>query len=213
MTDRIRVHVVQYKNCRNLTMRYVDPTTGKQKCRSSKTDNRKEARKKAAVWEDELNRNGGASVPTGSLGWAEFRVRYEKEVVSGLADKTAEKIAGIFNVMERHLPKVATGKVRDLNADRLSTLATALRELGRAESTIAGHLAHIRAALQWAADMDIIADNERLRYEAKQQENAANEFLAKLQRLQERNRARIKRQKEKAQKQANDLPDSPQSPP
>lgn len=151
MIERIRVHVVQYADCKNLTMRYVDPRTGKQKRRFAKTTNRKEAHKRAAVWEDELNRNGGASAPTSNLSWAEFRIRYEREVVSGLAEKTADKIAGVFNVLERTLPKVASGKLRDLNADRLSALSTSLREQGRAESTIAGHLAHIRAALSWAA--------------------------------------------------------------
>ena len=158
MTDKIKVHVVKYADCTNLTLRYVDPRTGKQVRRSSKTTNRKEARKKAAVWEDELNRNGGRARPSGNISWAEFRLRYENEVVAGLADKTALKVAGVFNVLERILPKVAGGKLRDMNHDRISELQRVLREQGRAESTIAGHLAHLRASLQWAADMEMIRE-------------------------------------------------------
>lgn len=151
------MHVVQYSECSNLTLRYVDPRTGKQRRKSAKTAKIKDARKAAAVWEDELNRTGGASTPTGELSWAEFRIRYEREEVSSFAVKTAAKIAGVLNVLERALPVVANGRLRNLTAGRISTLQQGLREQGRAESTIAGHLAHLRAALQWAVDMELLA--------------------------------------------------------
>jgi hypothetical protein len=29
MSKRIRVHIVHYKDCKNIVMRYIDPVTGK----------------------------------------------------------------------------------------------------------------------------------------------------------------------------------------
>jgi len=47
-------------------------------------------------------------------------------------------------------------RLRDLKADRISKLQAELRKRGLAESTIAGYLAHLRAALSWAVDMGLL---------------------------------------------------------
>ncbi len=55
MEDRIRVHVVKYRECKNLILRYKDHVTGKYVRKTSGTASRKDAYKKAQQWEDELN--------------------------------------------------------------------------------------------------------------------------------------------------------------
>jgi integrase len=161
MISRIRVHVIHYKECKNLILRYQDPTTGKYHRKSAGTASRKDARKEAGKWEDELNsgKAPGLFVET----WEAFRLRYELEVLTALARRTADKVDGIFNVLERTLPAVAKGLLRDLTAERISRLQSELRKAGRAEATIQGHLAHLRAALAWAVDQGLIPEVPRIR--------------------------------------------------
>lgn len=162
---RIRVHVVQYKDCKNLVMRYKDPVTGKTlrstKYRDPQTgeetetgDNRKFARKLAACWEADLN--AGRDLGRHSTTWEQFRQRYEDEVVPGLAGKTGHKIGTAFNLVERILPKVAAGKLADLDAQALSRFQQELRAAERSEFTIAGYLAHLKAALNWAVEQQLL---------------------------------------------------------
>jgi integrase len=165
MNNRIRVHVVKYKDCKNLVLRYIDPVTGKYSRSTVYRDpqtgeetetgtNRKEARKLATLWEADLN--AGRDQGRGATAWAAFRLRYEKEVVPSLADRTAGKIGTVFNAVERVLPKVASGRLADLTPEALSRFQTELRNGKRAESTIAGYLAHLKAALAWAHDQKMI---------------------------------------------------------
>lgn len=159
--EKIRVHVVQYGDCANLSLRYLDPDTEKQVRRSSGTTNRREAGRLAVEWEVKLNL--GLEGRSSKLTWAEFRLRYETEVLSGLADRTGDKVATVFNAIERHLPVVASGRLKDLTAARISVLQTELRKAGRAESTIAGHLAHLRASLAWAVDQELLPRLPKIR--------------------------------------------------
>jgi len=165
MNGKIRVHVVQYRDCKNLVMRYKDPVTGKYerstKYRDPQTgietetgDNRKHARKLAALWEADLN--AGRDQGRHSTSWGQFRQRYEDEVLPGLAVRTGDKIGTVFDALENALPRVAGGRLADLNAEALSRFQAVLRDGKRSESTIAGYLAHLRAALQWAADQGMI---------------------------------------------------------
>jgi integrase len=112
--------------------------------------NRKFARKLAALWENDLN--SGRDLGRHSTGWQQFRLRYESEVVPGLADGTAHKIATVLNAVEKALPRVAGGKLADLNPEALSRFQADLRDGKRSESTIGSYLAHLRSALAWAHD-------------------------------------------------------------
>jgi|GEM_PF-487483 integrase len=161
MGDRIRVHVVKYRECKNLILRYKDPVTGKHVRKSSGTASMKDAHKEAARWEDDLN--SGKARGRFKVSWEDFRLRYEQEVLPGLAPKTAEKVDSIFNTLERNLPQVKNGLLRELNAERISALQKALRDAGRAEATIAGHLAHLRAALAWAVDQGLISELPKIK--------------------------------------------------
>jgi integrase len=90
-------------------------------------------------------------------GWGQFRQRYENEVIPGLANRTADKIATVFNAIEKALPRVAKGKLADLNPEAISRFQAFLRNGKRSENTIAGYLAHLRAALAWAHEQGMIS--------------------------------------------------------
>lgn len=163
--DMIRVWVVQYKNCRNLMLRYKDPLTGKCVNRTSyhnpmtgeetKTgENRKFAEKLATLWEADLN--NGLDQGRNAISWQQFRLRYEDEVLPSFAKNSAQKINTIFDAVERILPRVATGRLADLDARTLSVFQSELRDGKRAETTIGSYLAHLKAALSWAYDQGMI---------------------------------------------------------
>ena len=69
----------------------------------------------------------------------------------------------MFNVLERTLPQVKNGLLRELTAERISVLQAELRKHGRAEATIAGFLAHLTAALAWAVDQGLLAELPKIR--------------------------------------------------
>jgi integrase len=87
--------------------------------------------------------------------WAEFRTRYEDEVLSSLADKTDGKASAMFNAVERIVNPV---KLAALTAERISYLQSKLREEGLAETTIKGHMAHLKASLNWANRINFLAE-------------------------------------------------------
>lgn len=163
MEESIKVHVVDYGR-KSLYLRYTDPHTGKQIAKSARTSNRNEATKAAGKWEDELR--DGRYKPASKITWAEFRRRYEDEVLPGLAENTDLKTGGVFNAVERIL---GPGRLSSLTTERISYFVRVLREermvetktvdgeerqveklVRRSESTIAGHLATLKAALNWA---------------------------------------------------------------
>lgn len=152
MRNEIRVHVVDYGR-KSLYMRFKDPVTGKQVARSTGTANRREAAKVAAKWEHDLQQ--GRFKPASKIGWAEFRARYEDDELSGLADSTAVKASGVFNAVESILNPA---RLADVTAERLSHFKRTLREQGRAETTIKGHLAHLQAAMNWAKRVGMLHD-------------------------------------------------------
>lgn len=155
--ETIKVHVVEFSDRKFYMMQYVDPLTGRKKTRSAKVERtgrkreRTQAERAAAQWEADL-REGRYKEPS-KVSWEEFRERYETEVLPSLADSTEEKVCCVFNVVERLLRPT---RLRDLTADRLSYYQRRLREMGRRESTIDGHLAHLIAAMNWAVEMGLL---------------------------------------------------------
>ena len=144
---QITVHVVEYRRA-FLQMRYVDPVTRKQVVRSTGTRDRDQALKLAGAWEKELRQRGPVDVSPDS--WATFRGEYEAEHVASLKDGSALKIDGVLNAVERLLNP---SKITDLTASAISELQARLRGEGLEESTIAGHIRHLKAALRWAHDL------------------------------------------------------------
>src|SRR5262249_51229232 len=121
-SDEIHVHVTKNGTGKNLLMRYVDPVTGKPVTRSTGTTNHKEAMKLAGQWQAEL-REGRYKSPS-KVTWAEFRKRYETEVLPGLADTTDLKARGVFDAVERI---VNVERLSSLTAERISHFVKTLR--------------------------------------------------------------------------------------
>jgi hypothetical protein len=148
--ESIKVHVVDYGR-KSLYLRYTDPHTGKQIAKSAKTSNRKEATKAAGKWEDELR--AGRYKPASKITWAEFRQRYEDEVLPAKAANTDLKVRGVFNVIET---AISPARLADLTPIRLTALQTILRNDGKSEATIKGILSHLRSSLSWAKRQGMI---------------------------------------------------------
>ncbi len=151
VSDEIRVTVVRFPDRNALMLRYIDPITGKQRHRTARTVVMREAERAGAKWEAELRegRYCGSRIT-----WAEFRQRYEDEVLASLAVSTDCKVQGVFNAVERY---INPQRLANLTADRLSVFQSKLRDAKLAESTIGPMLAHLRAALQWAVRMKMLA--------------------------------------------------------
>jgi hypothetical protein len=165
----IRVHVIDYGR-EFLYMRYKDPVTGKLVTRSTEVPKgrRREAEKVAAKWEAELQ-EGRYKSPS-KVTWAEFRRRYEVEVLASLAEKTCKKASAVFNAVEAHIdPQLLSA----LDSEAISTLQSKLRESretakgvakpGCAESTIKGYLSHLLSALNWAKDIGMLREVPKIR--------------------------------------------------
>jgi site-specific recombinase XerC len=148
---KIEVTVVNYSDRKYLMMRYIDPVTGKQKARSAKTTDHDEAEREAGKWEEQL-REGRFHEPT-RLTWKEFRERYEDEKLASLAPKTLQAADAAFN----HLEKIiAPQKLSSLTPEVLSRFQAGLRKKGMKETSIATHLRHLKAALNWAVSMQML---------------------------------------------------------
>ena len=161
------VGVIKRRNCANLVLRFKHPVTGKWKCKTEYVNpttgevietgtNRKFAERLAAQWE--ANLNAGRSDPGRyDISWEQFRERYEQAHLPSLAQRSAEKANTTFNAVERILPRVATGKLSDLDAEALTLFQSALRDGTRTEDTIKGYLSYLKAALGWAVGQGMIS--------------------------------------------------------
>jgi hypothetical protein len=83
-------------------MQFRDAETGDKVTRSTGEQKKRDAERVAAKWEAEL-RDGRDTKRLGRMPWAEFRRLYEDEVLTSLADRTDEKVTGVFNVFERFI--------------------------------------------------------------------------------------------------------------
>src|ERR1700733_5492693 len=118
-----KVTVVKYPDRTNLMLRYIDPITGKQQCKSAKTTIKRDAERAAAKWECEL-RDGRYAAPC-RIARADFRRRYEDEALPSLAERTAESRCTVMNHVDRILsPRLLS----DVTAERLSYFESKLRE-------------------------------------------------------------------------------------
>ena len=176
MNDEIKVWVMEYAGRPNFHLQWKDPVTQRRKTkatkipRTGKARERKCADREARELENKLA--AGEAVIPSRFSWEEFRRRYEAEVIPGLAVRTAEKISSVFDRFE---VEIAPQRLWDVDEKRLSAFVSKLRQgapakpkpgckkppkeerTGQlAESTIAGHLAHLKAALNWAKDQKLL---------------------------------------------------------
>jgi integrase len=176
MNEEVRVWVMEYGNRPNYHLQWKDPVTQRRRTkatkipRTGKAREEKLAEREARELENRLA--AGEAVIPSKMAWADFRARYEAEVVPGLAKRTAEKISSVF---DRFQEEIDPQRLWDVNEKRLSAFVSKLREgkpakpmpgcdkpkpherVGKlTESTIAGHLAHLKAALNWAKSQKLL---------------------------------------------------------
>ena len=144
MDEKIKVHIVEFNDRKNLMMRYLDPMTNKHVARSTGTTKKREAAKVAAKWEAELQE--GRYQKTSLMPWEEFVYEYDKHILSGMPASTAGTYQATLNVFARLAnPK----RLRDATTRRITAFTTRLREEGRAPATIARHLRTLNVILGW----------------------------------------------------------------
>lgn len=149
---RLKIALTRRAGSRNFVIRFLNPATGKFEQKSTGTTNKKEAQRILGELRSELSK--GRYQRPSETDWDDFRERYEAEELAGLAPMTAKKATTTLDAVERLL---APKKLTELTADRISTFIAKLRDGKRTETTIAGYLAHLRAALNWAAEVGILA--------------------------------------------------------
>jgi len=160
----IRVYVVNFGDRPNYQLQWRDPVTRNLRTKSTPVKatglkrDKKDAERLANDLERKLN-DEGLSVPS-KVTWPSFRERYEAEQVKGLALRTGEKISSVLDRFER---EVNPHRLCDVDERRLSIYVTRLRAGNPdkkisplKESTIDGHLAHLKAALSWAKEQKLL---------------------------------------------------------
>jgi integrase len=157
MADDAKVWVVEFGGRPTYQLQYRDPITRKLRTKSTTIHrtglarDRKQAERLAAELETQLAQ-GSAAIPS-KFTWQEFRNRYEKEVVPGLAKETANKIDVVFNYVDS---VISPTLLRDMTEARISHLAATIRSRGKAETTIQSYLAHLKAMLRWAVSQKLL---------------------------------------------------------
>ncbi|QDT36539.1 tyrosine-type recombinase/integrase [Stratiformator vulcanicus] len=147
----MKVSCFRPKNRKNYVGQWVDPVTGRKKTKSLKTPVRRDAERKAAKLERELEE--GTFIGTQLTGWEDFRERYESEFLSGKAESTGQKAACAFAAVERTIdPK----NLAALDSGQISRMQGMLRKEQLSEATIASYLAHLKSSLRWAAKVGLI---------------------------------------------------------
>lgn len=151
MSVEIKVTVVRFSDRACLQLQWRDPNTGKKKTKSAETSNERAAERAAGELEKKLRAGTyrGACRTT----WTDFWERYEEEYLSRLAPGTLKKSVTVRSMMVKIL---SPERITDLTTARLSYFQSQMRKRGCTEQTITGYLAHLRSALQWGVDMEII---------------------------------------------------------
>ena len=149
----INVNIFRRKDRDNrYFMQYADPMDGRKVRKDTGTTSERKALKIAAKWEEEVRATHGQ--PDGRYAWDEFVERYDEECLGGLADNTQRKALGVLSVYQQMMrPK----KLADVTTAAMVRYQKRLRDAGRSENTIKGHIAHLQSALGWARRVKLIS--------------------------------------------------------
>ncbi|WP_425398560.1 tyrosine-type recombinase/integrase [Aeoliella sp.] len=152
MHETIKVHVVKYPDRTNLVMRYKCPLTGKHVQRTTGTSKQREAEKKAAKWEAELQE--GRYQQSSRMSWERFRWHWEQAKRGAQRPSTVTNYAATFNAFEN---LCRPQRLADLTTAKVSAFAAELRRSQKlTEASIARHLRHLKAIARWAHNQDML---------------------------------------------------------
>lgn len=138
-------------------LRWTDPTNGQPRQESTKSTSLRTAERMAGEKEADILQ-GRWTAPS-TISWEQARQRYEAEALPNLSPRTAEPKAAAMNHIEAILkPR----KLADVTAERLSYFQSKLRDQELADTTIAGHLAHLGGFFAWAVSVGMIPKAPRI---------------------------------------------------
>lgn len=146
----IRVHVRSKGQGRPYLLYYIDPATKREKSKSAGTKDRMEAERAAAEWERELRAFRGDD----DCGWDYFMLRFESEHLADKAKNTGDAYRTALRAF-RDFSKV--GGIGDVTTSLASQWKAAILESGKPVATAANYLTHLRAAVNWAKSIGMIA--------------------------------------------------------
>ena len=153
MADAFNVVVVKRKDHKFLYLKYTCPITGQKFWKSSGETSESKARKKAGELQAELRAGQPGRASKGT--WADFRKAYEEGKVFMLRERTADKVASMFNVVE---DLMKPDNVRRITTEWLSTFQKRAIEAGKSAATVEGHCRHLKAAMNWAKEQGILSN-------------------------------------------------------
>jgi integrase len=159
MTERsVVVWVQRFADRPNLMLQWTDPETGGRKSKSAGTADEKEAERKRAELEYQLNH--GIYREPARLDWKEFRKLFEAEYAASLRATSREKFAAVFDVFEQI---VRPAKLRAITERTLSAFVKGMRErkqpngkVGLAPMTMRNYLIALKTAVGWAVEQKLL---------------------------------------------------------
>lgn len=147
----IVVNLFQPKRKKFIHCYWTDPVTGSRSICSTGTTKQREAERFRAQKEIELNDE--SDQVNANATWELAADRYEAENLASRAKKTLAKFKGTRRKWEEHVnPKLC----KVINASLVSRFQSKLRSENLAESTIKGHLAHLKACFGWLNRMGFL---------------------------------------------------------
>ncbi len=153
MDQRIKVHVLPYKDRKNLMMRYFCPVKRKQVALSTGTTDEREALKKAAKWEAELQE--GRYVQPNRLSWEAFVDLFHDHHLADLSPSTAATYSSSLKAYQR---VCRPRGIADVTTVQVSEFKASLRREGLKPASVACYLRHVKAAFRWAKSQGYLAE-------------------------------------------------------
>lgn len=132
-------------------MRWNDPLTSEPREKSTGTKNKRVATDMAKQKELELST---APVQDDRMTWKQFRTRYEEGHIANLRESTAQAWSAAAVALER---KCAPDKLVDITTAMFHEFAALRKADGIAATTIAKDIRHLRGALRWAVEVNLLA--------------------------------------------------------
>ncbi len=164
IVDR-RYKVIWRRGRRRFVCRWYDDTTGTWSEKTLDTPRRRDAEQLAI----EFLKGLAESPILNPLSWLGFRTKYEAE-----KGPTMTSSLIVWRAAANHFEKiVGVDMLADVTGPRLSTYEVGMRTAELSEATITTYLRALRAALNWAVDIELIRDAPRVRMPKRSAERRA----------------------------------------
>lgn len=144
------VHVQYDRNAKWLILSWQDPLTGARRRKSAKTNDRREAERRAKKLADDLELKGDITAIT----WERFRQRFEDEHLANKKPATRANYYHALNRFERQVGKPV--RLDEIRASTLSHWAAKMKAENIRSATVASNLRFVRGALSWAHKIGMI---------------------------------------------------------